>query len=91
MDLTEIPVSRSELKNRHIDIGERTLIIGFNEPRFKKSKKNLEIGDIDSKLNARMITYFLPAVEIARMQNKRPRYFVMSALNSALKYSPILN
>ncbi len=63
----EIVINRNELKNKHIDIDGRTILIGFNEPWFKKSNKKLRYWDVDSKLNARFISYFLPAVEIAQM------------------------
>jgi len=83
----EIILPRTQLKNEYIDIQNRTLIVGFNEPKFKKSKKELHEGDIDSKLNARFISYFLPAVEIAKMQKKRPRFFIVSGINMALQWN----
>ena len=82
----ELIIDRDELKKSKIDIENRTLIIGFNEPKFKKQKKSTN-ADIDSKLNARFITYFLPAVEIARQQEKKPRFYIVSGLNMALKWS----
>lgn len=83
----QLVIPRKDLKKENIDIEDKTIIIGFNEPKFKKSKKDLQEGDIDSKLNARFITYFLPAVEIARMQKKRPRFCIVSGLNMALKWN----
>jgi len=83
----QIILPRKDLKAAEIDAEERALIIGFNEPSFRKSRKVLAEGDLDAKLNARFITYFLPAVEISRMQKKRPRFFIISGLNMALKWN----
>jgi hypothetical protein len=83
----QIILNRNKLQNFNIDIEGKTIIIGFNEPKFKKLEKDIYETDIDSKLNARFITYFLPAIEIARKQKKRPRFFVVSGLNSALKWN----
>ncbi len=83
----EIILARKDLKGAQIDAEEKAIIIGFNEPRFKKSKKDLAVGDLDSKLNARFITYFLPAVELSRAQKKRSRFFIVSGLNMALKWN----
>jgi hypothetical protein len=79
-------LKRENLQDAKIDIGGRDIIIGFNEPSFKISSGSKK-SDLDSKLNARLITYFLPAVEIARMQNKRPRLILVSGLNVALKWN----
>ncbi len=79
----DIVVKRAELVQTPIDTEERTLIIGFNEPKFRE----LQTEELDSKLNARLVTYFLPAVLIARMQKKRPRFFISSGLNMALKWN----
>lgn len=81
----QMVVQRAELAHTKIDIHGRDIIIGFNEPSFKMSHKNS--ADIDSKLNARLITYFLPSVQIARMQSKRPRLILVSGLNVALKWN----
>lgn len=83
----QVILNRNELKDSDIDIEGKAITIGFNEPKFKKSKKDINEADIDSKLNARFITYFLPAVEIARKQKKRPRLFIVSGLNMALKWN----
>lgn len=83
----QLIIDRSELKNADIDIKKKTIIIGFNEPGFKKSKKSLDVGDMDAKLNARFITYFLPAIEIARKQKQKSRLIITSGLNMALKWS----
>lgn len=83
----QLTLNRDELKNTDIDIEGKTIIIGFNEPKFKKSKKDIDEADIDSKLNARFITYFLPAIEVAKKQRKRPRFFIVSGLNMALKWN----
>ncbi|EKD43479.1 MAG: hypothetical protein ACD_72C00259G0002 [uncultured bacterium] len=82
----QIIIKREELKNDTFDIGGRDIIIGFNEPAFKASVSDQQ-ADIDSKLNARFVTYFLPAVEVARMQKKRPRLILVSGLNIALKWN----
>lgn len=78
-------IERCLLKETDIDIEWKTILIWFNEPKFKISNKDINIGDTDSKLNARFITYFLPAVEIARKQKVRSRFFIVSWLNMALK------
>jgi len=83
----QLVLDRKELKDADIDIDGKTIIIGFNEPKFKKSRKDIDEADIDSKLNARFITYFLPAIEIARKQKQRPRFFIVSGLNMALKWN----
>ncbi len=82
----QLILPRAALQDAAIDIGGRDIIIGFNEPTLRAS---LEGGqrDLDAKLNARFITYFLPAVEIARMQPRRPRLIVVSGLNVALKWN----
>lgn len=80
-------LKRSDLKNFSIDIGGRDILIAFNEPAFRFSREDLLEGDIDSKLNARLVSYFLPAVEIARKQKRRPRMFIVSGLNMALKWN----
>lgn len=84
----QLIAKRGDLINNTIDIGGRDILIGFNEPAFKVSCENKEneIG-LDSKLNARFITYFLPAVEVAKMQKKRPRLILISGLNFALKWN----
>lgn len=79
----QIVLKRNQLNYFDIDLQGKTIIIGFNESKFKKAKNNL----VDSKLNARFITYFLPAVEIARKQKQRPRFFIVSGLNMALKWN----
>lgn len=83
----QIILDRNKLKSSSIDIEDKTIIIGFNEPKFKKSKKAINETYLDSKLNARFITYFLPAVEIANMQKQRPRFLIASGLNMALKWN----
>lgn len=82
----QITIKREDLKNDIFDIGGRDIIIGFNEPAFKSSQKD-ELPDLDSKLNARFITYFLPAVEVAKAQKRRPRLMLVSGLNIALKWN----
>ena len=41
----------------------------------------------DAKLNARFISYFLSAVEVARMQKVRPRLFIVSGISLALLWN----
>ncbi|MFA6253819.1 MAG: hypothetical protein WC640_00980 [Candidatus Paceibacterota bacterium] len=86
-DNKDIIVERKNLRENHIDIEGRDMLIAFNEPSFKFSKKNLKEADLDSKLNARLVSYFLPMVEVARKQERRPRMFVVSGLNMALKWN----
>ncbi len=83
----QLVLPRKDFKDVIIDTEGKSIIIGFNEPKFKKSQKDLAEGDLDSKLNARFITYFLPAVEVSRMQKKRLRFFIVSGLNMALKWN----
>lgn len=86
-DSGQLVLEREALKRTPIDIGGRDIIIGFNEPALKFSKPSLEEGDLDAKLNARLPAYFLPAVEVARMQAKRPRFWIVSGLNMAFKWN----
>lgn len=79
----QIIIPRENLGKAKIDIWHRDIVIAFNEPEIKKTKKSL----IDSKLNFRLPTYFLPALEIARMQSIRPRLFIVSAITVALKWN----
>ncbi|MCF7833775.1 MAG: helix-turn-helix domain-containing protein [Candidatus Pacebacteria bacterium] len=76
----------SNLFEQGFDINGEDIIVGFNEPKFKKSKKGVE-DDLDSPLNARLITYFLPAVQIAREQKKKPRLIIVTGINAALRYN----
>jgi len=87
MKTKDLIISRKDLKKNKIDIGGRDLFIAFNEPAFKFSRKGLPEADLDSKLNARLVSYFLPAVEVSRKQSRRPRMFVTSGLNMALKWN----
>lgn len=82
----QLILKREELSTAEIDIGSRDIIIGFNEPAFKTSS-NENAADLDSKLNARLISYFLPAVEVAKKQKRRPRLILVSGLNVALKWN----
>ncbi len=82
-----ILVKHADLFKTRLDIEGRDLIVGFNEPKFKKSKDTLEMADLDSPLNARLITYFLPAVQIAQMQKKKPRLIIVTGINAALRYN----
>lgn len=76
-----------KLFSTKFDLEGRDIIIGFNEPAFKKSQDGLALGDLDSPLNARLLSYFLPAVQIARAQKKRPRLILITGINAALKYN----
>lgn len=80
-------MDREKLLTAQIDIGGRDIFVGFNEPKLKFSDKNLEEPDIDAKLSGRFITYFLPAVAVAKQQQIRPRLYVISGLNVALKWN----
>lgn len=82
----QLILKRGDLKTAKIDIGGRDIIIGFNEPAFKISSEGSE-ADLDSKLNARLITYFLPAVEVAKKQKNKARLILVSGLNIALKWN----
>ena len=77
-------ISRANLDKECIDIGGRDIIIGFNEPAPKVEKGGRKLY---STLNARLPAYFLPAVDVAMKQPKRPRFYLMSAINIAMKWS----
>jgi hypothetical protein len=83
----DIVISRQKLSKHKLDAGNRDFLIGFNEPAFRFSSKRLLEADLDSKLNARLPSYFLPMVAAAKKQQKRPRMFVVSGLNMALKWN----
>ena len=83
----ELIIKRQDLFNSQINIWWRDIVIGFNEPSFRYSNKKISEGDLDSKLNARLIWYFLPAVQVAKMQTKRPRLMIISWLNMALRWN----
>ncbi|MBI4599752.1 hypothetical protein HY732_02415 [Candidatus Uhrbacteria bacterium] len=83
----EFVLSHAQLFQTPIDIGGRDMIIGFSEAAFRKSRDRLQEPDIDSRLNARLPSYFLPAVNIARMQERRPRLIIVSGIYAALKWS----
>lgn len=83
----DISVARKDLNRTKLDAEGRDFLIGFNEPAFRFSRHNLNEGDLDSKLNARLPSYFLPAVAVARKQSTRPRLYLVSALNIALKWN----
>jgi hypothetical protein len=80
----EIILNRNELKVVKLDLDGKAIIIGFNEPPFKYKLKD---DHIDAKLNARLVTYFLPAVEVARMQKEKPRFLIVSGINMALLWN----
>jgi excisionase family DNA binding protein len=80
-------ISHEDLFTSQIKIKEQDILVGFNEPAFKKSDSTEEVFDLDSPLNARLITYFLPAVQIAHMQEKRPRLIIITGINAAIKYN----
>ncbi len=82
----QIVLKRTDLHSAKIDIGGRDIIIAFNEPAFKVISTENRTR-LDSKLNARFITFFLPAVEIAMMQSKRSRLILVSALNMAFLWN----
>lgn len=80
-------LSHDDLFTTQIEIREQDILVGFNEPAFRKSDETEETFDLDSPLNARLITYFLPAVQIAQMQQKRPRLIIVTGINAALRYN----
>jgi len=83
----ELVIKRGALLESVLDIGGRDIFVAFNEPKFKFSDANLEEPDLDAKLSGRFITYFLPAIYIAKQQKVRPRLFLISGLNMALKWN----
>jgi len=83
----QIVIQRNSISDKTLDIGGRDLLIGFSEPSLKKSDKCVERGDLDSKLNARLPSYFLPAVQIAQMQSKRPRLIIVSGVLASIKWN----
>lgn len=82
----QISIIRAELEKTPLDIGGRDIVMGFNEPSLKKSSKSVE-PDLDSKLNARLPSYFLPAVILARQQKLRPRLIIISGINASLQWN----
>lgn len=82
-----VVIPRHKLSKKKVDTGHRDLLVGFNEPAFRFSRKGLTEADLDAKLNARFPSYFLPLVTVARQQPSRPRLFLVSALNMALKWN----
>lgn len=83
----DILIDRKNLKNLKIDVEGRDFLAGFNEPSFRFSRQDLKVGDLDSKLNARLPSYFLPLIAVARKQPVRPRLYIVSGLNMALKWN----
>lgn len=81
----QMQVSYADLVSGTMDIGGRDIVIGFNEAPFRESSPG--VFDIDSKLNARLPSYFLPAVSLAKMQNRRPQLLIASGLFMALRWS----
>ncbi len=81
-------IERNKLKNASLEnIEGRDIFIAFNEPAFKISGKDDDASKLDSKLNARFITHFLPTIHIARKMKRRPRLFVISGVNMALVWN----
>jgi hypothetical protein len=85
----QIIIKRQDLFNSVPDMGGRDIIIGFNEPAFRKSDSKLTFNDLDAKLNARLPAYFLPAVQIAQSQTQRPRFIIVSAIFAALRWNAV--
>jgi hypothetical protein len=83
----DIHIARQDLSKQRINIDGRDFLVAFNEPAFRFSQHGLKYGDLDSKLNARLPSYFLPSIAIARKQPTRPRLYVVSGLNMALKWN----
>jgi len=83
----ELIINRNLLENSNINIWWRDILIWFNESAFKFSNKTIQYWDLDSKLSARFITYFLPSIVIAKKQKIRPRLYIVSWLNMALKWN----
>lgn len=81
----QLIINRDDLAKANIDIGGRDLFIGFSEPAFRVEEASVN----DAPLNARLISYFLPAVQIARMQKtkRRPRLWIISAIQAAVKWN----
>lgn len=70
---------------RGVDIGGRDIIIAFNEPAARRGRG--EDGKIFSALNARIPSYFLPAVDVASTQPSRPQLYIVSAINMAMRWN----
>ncbi len=83
----QITIPRDDLATTYIDIESRDIIIGYNEPALRYSHHKLQEPDLDAKLSARLPIYFLPTIQIARMQKRRPRLLLTSGVNMALKRS----
>lgn len=82
----ELTLTHDNLFTTTLDLDGRDIVIAFNEPAFKATHKNAT-PTLDAKLNARILAYFLPAVQIAQTQKKRPRLIIVSAVNTALRWN----
>ena len=82
----QLVLSREEFLNSEIDIGGRDILMAFNEPKLRFDDHFHELF-LDAKLCARLPTYFIGAVELARVQKRRPRLLIVSGINSALKWN----
>ncbi len=82
----QIIINRDDIAKEKIDIEGRDLVIGFGEPAFRSEE---DAFVVDAPLNARLISYFLPAVQIARAQrnNRRPQLFAISGIRAAIKWN----
>lgn len=80
-------IDRQELKNRAINTNNRDIIIGINEPAMRKADKNDKKNTLSSLLCPRILSYFIPAVQIAQKQTKAPRLLVMSGIHAAWAYN----
>ncbi len=83
----QIILTHEELESRSPDIGGRDIVIGFSEPALRYDlESDAKLGAL---LNARLLSYFLPAVEIARAQHtsRRPRLVIISGIEAAIKWN----
>lgn len=86
--MQSINIQRNDLKQSTVSISGRDLVIGFSEPAFRPERK--EDFMLGAPLNARLLSYFLPAVDIARCQPKgqrRPRLILISGIKAAIKWN----
>ena len=69
---------------RGVDIGGRDVLIGFNEAPPRPGKEDQAIY---SQLNARLPAYFLPTVDLAQHQHRRPQLYIVSGINMAMRWN----
>lgn len=86
MQAKDIVVQRADLATHPVDVGGRDMILGIGEPALKPQRDG-DMPTLDARLNARLPAYMLPALQIAQTQKRRPRLFLVSGVNFALRWN----